>query len=188
MRTDPVLQRTAGEVLIFLDIDGVICCNQREELEPRPLGQVRRICNAVNARVVLSSDWRRSPQLRRKALTALRQCGIECIGYTPELQRMSDPVRPHEISEWLRQNSSSNRWVAIDDRPLETEDGGEALRDHFVQTDASTGLTTNLADRAIVILSLNTGSSPAATCEPSLDTPKIAERLRRRKPPLPKFR
>ena len=45
--------------LIFLDIDGVICCNMNGHLEEPKLQQLRRIVEATGAKVVLSTDWRR---------------------------------------------------------------------------------------------------------------------------------
>ena len=46
----------------------------------------------------------------------------------------------------------STNWVAIDDRDLVSEDGGEALRGRFVQTAFASGLTRELANRAITML------------------------------------
>ena len=76
---------------------------------------------------------------------------------------MFQPVRPQEITEWLRCTSHSvSTWVAIDDRDLVHELGGAALHGHFVKTNPNTGLTARLADRCISILApLAVGSRPS---------------------------
>ena len=53
--------------ILFLDLDGVVCCNFHGELERDKLAQVARICREAEAVVVLSTDWRRRPELRRRA-------------------------------------------------------------------------------------------------------------------------
>eukprot|EP00965_Chrysotila_dentata_P233518 6199634-Pleurochrysis_carterae.AAC.1 len=47
------------EPVIFLDIDGVICCNYNGHLEEPKLAQLKRIVEETGAKVVLSTDWRR---------------------------------------------------------------------------------------------------------------------------------
>ena len=50
----------AGELrIVFLDIDGVICCNQMGRLETDKLARLQRVCKLTQSRVCLSSDWRR---------------------------------------------------------------------------------------------------------------------------------
>ena len=40
--------------VIFLDIDGVICCNNAGKLEESKLSELKRIVQATNAKVVRS--------------------------------------------------------------------------------------------------------------------------------------
>ena len=97
--------------LIFLDVDGVICCNFRGELEPARLAELKRVVDATGARVVLTSDWRRAPQLRARAYETLADLGIVCLGSTPEFSPFSrvppqEPLaavpHPHmAMSSWL---------------------------------------------------------------------------------------
>ena len=56
-------EQTTDQPLIFLDLDGVVCCNMHGELERDKLIQVKKICDAAQAKVVLSTDWRRRPEL-----------------------------------------------------------------------------------------------------------------------------
>jgi len=159
--------------LIFLDIDGVICCNFQGNLEEPKLAQLKRVASATGAKVVLSSDWRRKLPLKQKVQRALKRCGIPYVGATP--QRVvtetagnwiyEKPCRPQEIVEWLRQyreGGSTIAWVAVDDRDLLTELGGAELRGHFVQTNFCTGLTHSLADECIGILSESPHPHPSS--------------------------
>ena len=61
------------DALVFLDIDGVICCNDRQQLEGDKLQNLRRICKATGAKVVLSSDWRRQMPLKQKVQRMAKQ-------------------------------------------------------------------------------------------------------------------
>ena len=51
--------------LIFLDIDGVICCNNEGVLEQSKLELLRQVVDATGAKIVLSTDWRRIPKLKQ---------------------------------------------------------------------------------------------------------------------------
>ena len=89
--------------LIFLDIDGVICCNGVGRLEEPKLKQLQRVAEATGAKVVLSTDWRRQAPLKRRVIAALKSLNIRCIGATPQ-KAMMQPIRPQEITSWLNAN------------------------------------------------------------------------------------
>ena len=136
------------------------------ELEVAKLERLRQICDLAHAKVVLSSDWRRQPGLKRRAIETLFRHGIECIGATPMRALHEHPVRPLEISEWLRDHGQGvTRWVAIDDRDLLLERGGIAMAGHFVHTSFYSGLTPNLAEQVLHLLlpHVRTGI-PIANC------------------------
>ena len=147
-----------SEPLIFLDIDGVICCNYHCQLEVDKLQQLRRICKATGASVVLSSDWRRQLPMKQKVQRALQRLGITYVGCTSIITevkqvgnwRMETNHRPREIIKWL--GARSVPWVAIDDRDLISETDGDRLQGHFVRTDFIRGLSAAAADEAIAIL------------------------------------
>ena len=50
--------------VLFLDVDGVICCNQQMRLEEVKMRRLTRICLKAGAAIVLSTNWRRIPNLR----------------------------------------------------------------------------------------------------------------------------
>lgn len=107
--------------VLFLDIDGVVCCNFRGELEEPKLKLVKRIVDASGAKVVLSSDWRRRHALKDRVNAALGELGVEMIGATPEYAMLSR-VRPKEIMSWMRScDAPIAGWCAIDDRDLVLE-------------------------------------------------------------------
>ena len=65
-------------------------------------------------------------------------------------------MRPQEITSWLHAYHETagtaerpyvESYVAIDDRPLLAEQGGEQLRGHFVHTRVSVGITDRAAQR-----------------------------------------
>ena len=141
----------APENILFLDLDGVICCNFHGVLEPDKLQHVKRICEATQSKVVLSTDWRRRPDLKQRAVQTLASVGVKVIGSTPEFPQGSRKVRPLEILKWMKdsQNLEVRGWCAVDDRDLVKEEGGNALHGHFVLTEWASGLTRFLADRCI---------------------------------------
>ena len=93
---------------------------------------------------------------------------MQVIGATrkgPPLQ----PVRPKEIWGWLQSYQTEKQkrvtqWVAIDDRELLMEQGGENLRGHFVNTNFATGLNDRCAERLVQVLNgnLEEGNGPAS--------------------------
>ena len=153
LKSKTVLQRDAPAV-IFLDIDGVICTSSKGTALIRDvlLEQLKRIVHVCNAKVVLSTDWRRIKRRKELAERKLAEKGIECVGATPYAGQDAN-VRPREIAAWLRDDGRDiTRWMAIDDRLLTDEDGGDFLVGHCVTTEFATGLTAERADEAIQLL------------------------------------
>ena len=138
--------------VLFLDIDGVVCCNFRGELEADKLSQVSRICSETDAKVVLSSDWRRQPHLKARATQTLASYGVEVIGATPQYAMMGR-VRPREIMAWYNDcNVPIEGWCAVDDRDLVLEEGGQEFTNHFVLTEFHVGLNAWIANQIITRL------------------------------------
>jgi hypothetical protein len=153
--------------LVFLDIDGVICCNTCRQLEDDKLRLLQRVCLATGAKVVLSSDWRRQTPLKQKVQRALARLKIAYVGCTRVITvseqvgswRIETNHRPREILTWL--GSRSCAWIAIDDRDLLSEPGGSELQGHFVRTNPVTGLTPDLVTKAIDSLNQQLQLPPA---------------------------
>ena len=136
--------------ILFLDVDGVICCNFAGKIEADKLEQVRRICHTTNSQVVLSSDWRRQPDLMHRLQMTLASVGVRCVGATPQYPLFAR-VRPKEILAWLAASGQNVvQWCAVDDRDLLSEEGGmPAFDGHFVLTEFHSGLTAECANRCI---------------------------------------
>ena len=192
--------------VIFLDVDGVICCNETNTLVGPQLEQLQRVSAATGAKIVLSTNWRRYMSFKRRLLRTLREASLGCVGTTPLLDE-NLPLRPREISLWLRRYSEGVRnWVVLDDRDLLAESGGDKLQGHFVHTHPLLGLTPAAADQAIEILGggqppakrrrLNTQAEPPplvsdssgeAETAQAAETTQAARVLRRRAPRTPPF-
>ena len=134
--------QTAGEPavaalrILFLDVDGVVCCNQNGQLEPEKMQQLIRITKEADAKVCLSSNWRLYEDLREFLYAELEAVGIECVGTTPDAGEAThgEGMRPCEIGAWIRfwhedkQRQRIASFVAVDDRPLLQEKGASVLR------------------------------------------------------------
>ena len=74
-------------------------CSVRLTQEDK-LARLRWVVQRTGSKVVLSTDWRRDPDLKHRLIQTLKTYEVEVIGATlkgPQLQ----PVRPREISAWL---------------------------------------------------------------------------------------
>lgn len=147
-----------AEKIIFLDIDGVLNSNKTTRrtmngyifVGNRQLKNLKRIVNATQAKIVLSSDWRYDrddPKYNSDYLeleTELMRYGIQFYGFTPEL---SSAHRGAEIVQWLTEHPEVSSFVILDDRT-----DIEPNKDHWVKTTISHGLGTTETDEAIKIL------------------------------------
>jgi hypothetical protein len=124
--------------IIFLDIDGVLNCDNTRNprkfpyvVDPRLLARLKRLLKATRATVVLSSSWRCDPV----GLLAARHWGIPFFDVCPDKPR--SPRK--EMLAWLRQHPEVTRFAIIDD-----EDDG---LDEFplFQPSPKTGLTPEIA-------------------------------------------
>lgn len=160
--------------IIFLDVDGVLNsqndlmiyrkknninhCILYTEVEDRPLKLLKEIVDKTAAKIVVSSSWRigckRSGEesilgnrLFVKLETRLKEYGMNIYDITPSLGSRSQ--RGDEIREWLSKNPTDNFIILDDDSDMcEYRE-----MDNFIHTTYKYGLTEELKDRAIKILS-----------------------------------
>lgn len=123
-----------GRPVLFLDVDGVL--NSATffaenppmpvtSVDPKAVRRIQRVVEATGALVVLSSSWRKQPEL----VDVLRTAGVPIHDLTPTLtDRMAAPARCDEILAWLDEHSEVTQYAIIDDDP-DAEVGG-----HFVRT------------------------------------------------------
>ena len=90
---------TKTRPIVFLDVDGVLCCNHETRLEAAPCAELQRIAESTRAAVVLSTDWRRDTSLSSRINHCLHERRVDCIGATPQLSGSMNRVsrvRPKE--------------------------------------------------------------------------------------------
>lgn len=116
--------------VLFLDIDGVLvpeapfsCYSnvyqyEDGEFDESCLECLKEIMNTFpNNSLVLSSDWRRSPERRQTVRRVLENHGISSfIDCTPETTCYDWRGRVNEICMWLNEHIEGlNKWVVVDD-------------------------------------------------------------------------
>lgn len=85
----------------------------------------------TGAKIVLSSTWRISP----KHIEAFEKyTGLKIYDKTPRLPQL---IRGHEIAQYLYKHREITNYVIIDD----DTDMLEEQKNHFVEVNATTGLT-----------------------------------------------
>ncbi|MDE6058733.1 MAG: hypothetical protein K2G44_01685 [Clostridia bacterium] len=133
--------------IIFLDIDGVLNSkaydrkrnwNEQTDIDETRLPYVKEIVDATNAKIVLSSTWRRHWNADSKLCDAdgryinetFAKFGLSVYGKTPELGIHA--LRRDEIVKWLQEAEEGvESFVIIDDYRY----GWGELSQYFVKTD-----------------------------------------------------
>ena len=146
--------------IIFLDFDGVL--NNSEYLkqqsavvlkpfDPINIKNLNYIIDATEAKIVISSDWRKfGDNVNLIKLLYLHGINGEIKGETPILDGMP---RGMEIQGWLIKfwyttiSLQLPSFIILDDR----DDMGY-ISDRLIQTDMATGLTKENAEQAIRML------------------------------------
>ena len=97
--------RASGMKVIFLDIDGVINCDQTPNprkfpyiVDKRLLARLRKVMDATGAKVVLTSTWRCDPV----GLLAAKHWKIHLPGYVPTNPEVLVAERLHHGSLRIR--------------------------------------------------------------------------------------
>lgn len=149
--------------IIFLDIDGVLITERSMRESGRfdvpdkdCIAQLNRITDTTGAAIVISSSWGKVHGLD-KTVDYLRLWGVtgSIIDKTPERHRQGHlytaATRGDEMEDWLVDfafyHPGLPPFVILDD----DADMGYLI-DWLVRCDFTTGLTRELADRAIAML------------------------------------
>lgn len=141
--------------VVFLDVDGVLNSDDwawdlfnkygvqvyRENILYEPaLLQLRRIINETDAKIVISSSWRKIPSAYNDLKMWLNKYGMAIYDKTPYVGK----TRGHDISAWLKKHSGIDEYVILDD-----DSDMDDQFDHFVMTNYFVGLTKENADECI---------------------------------------
>lgn len=127
---------------LFLDVDGVLNSTRSpSDLDDSMIGFLKKIVEAVDLKIVLSSTWRRYPEGLGRLKEKLKQSDIEIFCQTPQMSLAIE--RKEEIQTWLDANGKPDQFVILDDWPDAEIEG------HFFQTDQTVGLTEEIANQVI---------------------------------------
>lgn len=141
--------------ILFLDCDGVISpFGTGQCFEATKMALLKKIVDATQAKIVLSTSWRCSDFGRKEVAKHLVQNGLPMyIDVTPDNRSVSRSV---EILTWLRQHEEHLdivNFVALDDINLPAvAPDKEFFSKHAIVTNGSTGLCAADVDRAIMLL------------------------------------
>jgi len=135
--------------IIFLDIEGVL--NSKSYLntsylipfDPKCLENLQKLVKETNAKIVVSSTWRKSETGRKQLLAILKEYDLAnvVVGCTPILD-----TREKEIDAYLQLTEQLDAFVILDDMKIDN------YLPYQVQTDRITGLTEEDVIKAIKIL------------------------------------
>jgi len=166
---DGVLRPARAGGFDILNVEGEAAKNvDTSDFFPSAIKALRHIIERTSAKIVLSSEWRRSDQLcqalsdlfaknRVRSWTSKTTSGLE-------QEASQDPVRSfaerrnREISEWLQEHEREvSGWVVLDDINLAISDENrkastKMMQPHLVQTWPLCGLTMGNAKTAVRIL------------------------------------
>jgi len=143
--------------IIFLDMDGVMNhighMKGPDPIDPECIKRLNEIVEATDAKVVISSTWRKYTSFNTLAgrMTKMGFVG-EILDYTPCIEREFGYNAPRgcEIQLWIKRNIADGdctyrRYIILDD----DSDMLLEQRENFILTDATGGgLTINMAHRA----------------------------------------
>ncbi|CAD7926750.1 unnamed protein product [Amoebophrya sp. A25] len=155
-------ERQRKPKIVFLDVDGVLhsirVTRQEQLFNGQKMALLRKILQATDAQIVLSSAWRRTAPTLRMAYAMLSKHGIATpIDITPDYGVCGK--RSAEILTWVDKYGIKD-WIAIDDMDL--NQGEPRMRPHFIRCNPLIGLTNDLVEQSISILNVN-GAPGAAS-------------------------
>lgn len=131
--------------VIFLDVDGVLCING--DIYVSLVKNLKKIVERTGAIIVLSSNWRLYASYYKRIVEVLEKYGMKISGHTENI----NDERPTEIYKWILKNKPL-MCVILDDRNLEREKNGHKIKETFIRTHYSTGLTNEYVQKAAFML------------------------------------
>jgi len=161
--TRPKLPPEDRARVIFLDVDGVLLPSgsvdtiviegvslpvrevRESDFAIAALGNLRSIVEKTGATIVLSSEWRRSDQLKSSIGAVLRSQDIPLfrdatpiLVNKPELNEQHPVIawcerRAREIGKWLKEHPDVTAWVALDDLDFDWADRVRAAGTPFIK-------------------------------------------------------
>ena len=137
--------------VIFLDVDGVLNTHNliskfgHDFIDDILVALIARIVRETEAKIVLSSTWRKYEKDKNLVSAALAPHELELFDSTPIIDRRIDnswSMRSDEIQDWINKNPVE-KFAIIDD------DFDANIEGSFFQTDEDVGITVEIAERII---------------------------------------
>lgn len=137
--------------VLFLDVDGVL--NMHNSGGPKTLNKNRlrlleRIVTTTGCNIVVSSSWRREPYYLLRLERYLGYRKISIYSTTRDLSHHG-LLRGDEIKDWLDTHPDVRQYAIVDDN----DNMLDSQKPYFVQTHSDIGLTNDITNRIIQILS-----------------------------------
>lgn len=141
--------------VLFLDIDGVLNTPEMLTIEngyryicPDRVKLIKKVVDATDCKIVLSSAWRTESRELNMVREALAKENLSLFSETPQC---CEYPRSTEIVTWLMYRENIDKYAVIDD----FEDAGERIETNLFLTHESTGLTEDIASNIIKHLNGN---------------------------------
>lgn len=157
--------------VLFLDIDGVLNSNSRNEMhqmeisdkvliDEKKVNLLLQIINSTNAKMVLHSGWKywfdnHMKPLKHEAvelITIFNKYGLKIYDKTPDLatddikrSKKFSLVKASEILSWLEEHKDVTSYVVLDDLDLHND----IISHNQVKTDSKMGLSEENVIQAI---------------------------------------
>lgn len=147
--------------VLFLDVDGVLNNDALLAKEGWTaiggvfLDRLKRIIENSNAKIVLSSTWRLTPEDFNLVEEALATRDLKIFDATIEIKHPKPEClvnRSEEILEWLTRHSEVEKFAVLDDEM----DAGFGIGRNFFKTEAYEGLTDKITQKVIEHFSTKT--------------------------------
>lgn len=136
---------------LFLDVDGVLnnYYSEGEYFVQYNMDCLKSLCDYIDFKIVLSSDWRRLPKNKNRVKHELKKLGLKLYSSTPTHTMGGN--RKDEIQEWLAGDDLSFGLILDDMNADECDPKMPNLL--FYRTDYKLGLTEQDVD--IIIGKMN---------------------------------
>ncbi len=129
------------EVILFLDIDGVLNSHGNPGLHTDKVELLRAVLAKTSPLIVLSSNQRKTPECLERIKKVFPIYDVTPVIEVTDEVSLVQKSRPLEIIAWLEAHPEFTEFVILDDI-------GEmgSIKTHLVKTDARVGLTPAVAE------------------------------------------
>ena len=143
--------------VLFLDVDGVLNMHNSggtKTLNRKRLRLLQEIVDTTGCNIVVSSSWRNSHIYLSLLQRTLKYRNMSIYSITRNLSLYSSfthnsLLRGNEIKDWIDRHPDVEQYAIVDDN----NEMLDSQQQYFVQTDPNIGLTKDITNKLIQILS-----------------------------------